>query len=428
MRLVVVNRMAGVETKLIMAPPRDPETLQNLTKAHLQAAALYWNGGTRVSHFKATTPHGVVINGHTYPTKAIVALAHELAGLGTLTSEQLAGKAARRHLQALGFPLANANQLERLQRKHVESGAAAMREFMEHAIAQKHIAEKLHATEWRVGIDGLWYSPRALRLNAYAAAGLPISHDLSKSEYDRYRAHLTALGFPVERAHKPERARTTPRCANDLRRAASALIECVDDADPLQILLDGTCYPAGTLLGLMPGAALSDQDLAAISEAGAVLRTAPDPLDLELGALAARSDLSTEVRREVTARIGQGRFRAALMQLHGGCLVTGIATPEVLRAAHIHRWKDCAETPEARLDPENGLLLTANLDALFEVGLIAFGDDGEIVISPRLDADARAVLGIHGGMRLASTPSDAQRAYLAKHRDRIRAMHGDETA
>ncbi|WP_434661481.1 HNH endonuclease signature motif containing protein [Paraburkholderia sp. A3BS-1L] len=411
-----------------MAPARDPETLQNLTREHLQAAALAWNSRQRAWDFKFTTPQEVVISGRRYPTKAIVALAHELAGLGTLTSKQLAGEAARRRLLALGFSLATGHSLEQIERKHVESGAAAMRESMKYAIAQKNIAEKPHATEWRVCIDGFWYSPHALRHEAYAAAGLTTNFKLSKSEYDRYRTHLTALGFRVERGRKPERARTTPRSASDLRRAAAALRGPVDDADPLQIVLDGIAYSAGALLGLTPGTAPSVQNLAAITEAGAVLRAAPDPLDRDLDALAARTDLPTEVRRAVTTRIGQGRFRAALMQLHGGCMVTGTSTPEVLRAAHIHRWTDCAVTPTARLDPENGLLLTANLDALFEVGLIAFGDDGEILISPRLDASAQAALGIHGGMRLASTPSAAQRAYLAMHRDRIRVTRINETA
>ena len=223
-----------------------------------------------------------------------------------------------------------------------------------------------------------------------------------------------------------------------LRRSAAALIDLANDAvnsestendaDPLQIFLDGLAYPASALLGLTPGAAPSDQDLAAIADADAVLRAAPDPLDHELDALAARSDLSTEARREIATRIGQGRFRAALIQLHRGCSVTGISTPEVLRAAHIHRWADCVDTPAARLDINNGLLLTANLDALFEVGLIAFEDEGGILISSRLDADAQTALGVHAGMRLIATPSAKQRVYLAKHRDRTRAMRVDGTA
>ena len=430
-----------------MAYARDPETLQNLTKEHLLAAAREWDSRGRVSNFKSKTPREVVISGRTYPTKAIVALAYELAGLGTLTSQQLAGKAARRCLQALGFalttadtvmpgpdPNSTADSLVRLQRHHVEEAAAEIRESMEFAIAQKYIAKKPHETEWRVGIEGFWYSPRVLRFYAYSAAGLSLDNDLSKSEYDRFRAHLEALGFPVRRRRTPVRA----RAAGDLRQAAAALIGLVDhaassdsaehDADSLQILMDGAVYPAGALLGLMRDTALSDQDFTAIADADAVLRAAPDPLDLELSALAERSDLSTEARREITARIGQGNFRSTLIRLHGGCSVTGISTPEVLRAAHIHRWVDCAETPAARLDPDNGLLLTANLDALFEVGLIAFDDEGGILISPRLDADAQVALGIHVGMRLGATPSAAQRTYLAKHRDRTRAMRVDETA
>jgi hypothetical protein len=421
-----------------MAYKRDPETLQNLTKEHLLVAAREWDSRGRVSNFKSKTPHEVVIGGRAYPTKAIVALAHELAGLGTLTSQQLAGEAARQRLHALGFRLATADDvapardpaadsLDRLQRHHVEAAAAELRENMAWAIAQKYIARKPHETEWRVGIDDLWYNPRALRVPAYAAAGMPIHHDISKIENQRYRTHLENLGFPVRRGRTPVRAPVRPRSASELRRAAAAIgrvadeattSEAEDPADPLQILLDGAVYPAGILLGLKPGMAPNDQDVAAIMEAGAVLRAAPDPLDRELETLATSSDLSTEARREVTARIGQGRFRAALMRLNGGCSVTGVSTPEVLRAAHIHRWADCTDTPAARLDPDNGLLLTANLDALFEVGLIAFDDEGSILISARLDADAQAALGIHAGMRLTVTPSAARRAYLAKHRDR----------
>lgn len=434
-----------------MAYARDPETLQNLTKEHLLAAAREWDSRRRVSNFKSKTPLEVVIIGRRFPTKAIVALAHELAGFGTLTSQQLAGEAARRCLQALGFELVTpdatapspepnspTDSLAWLQRHHVDEAAAEIRKSMEFAISQKYIATKPHETEWRVGIDELWYSPRMLRFYVYSAAGLSLDQAPSKSEYDRFRAHLEALGFPVKRGRTPVRARPTPWSAGGLRRAAVALIGLSDDVvssesaehdvDPLQILLDGAVYPAGALLGLMPDTSLSDQDFAAIADAGAVLRAAPDPLDLELDGLLVRVDLSTEARREITARIGQGRFRAALMRLHGRCSVTGIATPEVLRAAHIHRWVDCVDTPAARLDLENGLLLTANLDALFEVGLIAFDDEGGILISSRLDADAQAALGIHAAMRLMAMPSATQRAYLAKHRDRTRAMHVDQTA
>lgn len=137
-------------------------------------------------------------------------------------------------------------------------------------------------------------------------------------------------------------------------------------------------------------------------------------------ALAAREGLPTEASREIRARIGQGTFRTALLRLHGRCVVTGMTVPAVLRAAHIHRWADCTDTD--RHDPENGLLLSANLDCLFETGRIAFDDEGTMLVSPRLDADARASLGLREGLRLTDSPSPKQRTYLARHRERTREM------
>lgn len=421
---------------------RDPQTLQKLNLPHLKAAAAAWQAGERVAALKSTTPWEAQIDGHWYPTKAILALAHRHAGLGELTRETLAGEAARRRLRELEIPLRKAgaaapepeanNPIQVLQRRHIEAGAAAMR--VEFAITQKNIAYKPHETEWRIGIGDLWYSPRALRAYAFEAANeRPAAHSrMTAVEYQRFLQHIESLGFPVKRGRTPVRARTAPWRPGDLRQAAAALIglpaeappsnTAEEEADPLQVVLDGTAYPAAALLGLEAGTAPDHRELAAIREAGAMLRAAPDPLDCELSELATSTDLSTEARRAIIARIGQGSFRKALLKLHGGCSVTGVSTTAVLRAAHIHRWADCADTPAARLDPDNGLLLTANLDALFEVGLIAFSDEGDILISPQLDADAQQALGVHTGLRLALRPSAAQIVYLSRHRDRTRAM------
>jgi len=43
-----------------------------------------------------------------------------------------------------------------------------------------------------------------------------------------------------------------------------------------------------------------------------------------------------------------------------------------LKASHIKAWKDCTSTQE-RLDSNNGLLLCANHDALFDQYLISLG-------------------------------------------------------
>ena len=415
--------------------PRDPDTLQQITHSHLEAAASAWQAGERVAALKSSTPWEAQIAGAWYPTKAILALAHRHAGLGELTRDTLAGEAARRRLAALDIPLQRTGQQvasadnptwSRLLRQDVEAGAAALRQDMEHWIAMKQIASKPHETGWRVGIDGLWYGPYVLGSEACTVAGLRFERDMTPLEYAQYRAHLESLGFPVKRGRTPTRSQAGWK-PGELQAAAAGLVgtdrNATDvDGDPLQVLLDGLAYPAATLLGLPRGKAPSAQDLAAITEAGGALHAAPDPVDAALEALAGQSGMPTEVSRQVRSRIGQGRFREALLQLHGHCAVSGISTTAVLRAAHIHRWADCDGTPTARYDIDNGLLLAANLDCLFETGLIAFDDDGRILISPELDTTACEALGLNPEIRLAVAPSPGQRSYLAKHRERTRAM------
>jgi hypothetical protein len=73
----------------------------------------------------------------------------------------------------------------------------------------------------------------------------------------------------------------------------------------------------------------------------------------------------------IDARRGQGNFRDQLMaRWDNSCAVTGCNQPQVLRASHIKPWKKCSNAE--RLNPYNGLLLSANLDALFDRGLVSF--------------------------------------------------------
>ena len=81
-------------------------------------------------------------------------------------------------------------------------------------------------------------------------------------------------------------------------------------------------------------------------------------------------DLSeTEREAMIMARVGQGPFRDALIRRWGGCSVTGCGAHELLIASHIKPWSKCT-TPAERLGAANGLLLTPNLDKLFDRGLI----------------------------------------------------------
>lgn len=111
-----------------------------------------------------------------------------------------------------------------------------------------------------------------------------------------------------------------------------------------------------------------------------------------------KKDTETEALKK--ERRGQDKYRKRLEQLWDSrCAVTGISIPEVLRASHAKPWKDC-ETGRERLDPYNGFLLTANLDALFDKFLITFTSQGKIKISRSLCTDDLAKLGISQNMQL----------------------------
>lgn len=127
----------------------------------------------------------------------------------------------------------------------------------------------------------------------------------------------------------------------------------------------------------------------------------------------------TEVERLVRQRVGQNKFRDAMLDYWGGaCAVTGVAIPEVLRASHAKPWAECASDAE-RLDVFNGFLLSANLDALFDRFLISFDEQGELVIAPALAGQNLLPLGIAPGMKLRWVNSLHQ-PYLALHRARLR--------
>jgi len=140
----------------------------------------------------------------------------------------------------------------------------------------------------------------------------------------------------------------------------------------------------------------------------------PEPL-LEFEARVADLPRITEAERLVVQRVGQDVFRKSLIEYWGGrCPLTGLDQAELLRASHIKPWADCANDAE-RLDVFNGLLLAAHIDAAFDAALISFADDGTLIVSNRLTAQSRQVLGIREGLRLEGL-APRHSAYLGWHR------------
>ena len=141
----------------------------------------------------------------------------------------------------------------------------------------------------------------------------------------------------------------------------------------------------------------------------------PDAPLARFRAQTARLPQKTEAERLVVQRIGQQIFRDALIDHWGGCPITGITDPALLRASHIVPWAECEAAQ--RLDVHNGLLLSALWDAAFDAGLVSFADDGTVLASPELGAAARTALGIESTPRLYNL-RDTHRANLAIHRAR----------
>lgn len=106
---------------------------------------------------------------------------------------------------------------------------------------------------------------------------------------------------------------------------------------------------------------------------------------------------TTERHDLIKCRIGQGTFRQKLIGYWKACAVTGYKDTGLLVASHIKPWRAC--TNAERLNPFNGLLLTPNLDRAFDAGLITFGQDGLILLSPLLSNPGQ--LGIETGMRVS---------------------------
>lgn len=143
-------------------------------------------------------------------------------------------------------------------------------------------------------------------------------------------------------------------------------------------------------------------------------QTAQSTLTDDLKAILRTKYEPTTKEALVNARVGQGKFRLEVLKLWGNrCCVTGAMTLDAIRASHIKPWSE--STDEERLDPYNGLPLTANLDALFDAGLISFDETGVMIVSSKLSDDEREIFCVHDSS-LTKAPPRETAMYLAGHR------------
>lgn len=132
-----------------------------------------------------------------------------------------------------------------------------------------------------------------------------------------------------------------------------------------------------------------------------------------------KSSLDATTKKQlINARLGQGGFRDALVEIWGGkCALTGLDIEPALRASHIKAWQHSDN--RERLDASNGLLLAASVDALFDGYLISLDDDGSLLVSLDLKKRQLERIGLQQGSRVNLTAET--RAYLLDHRTRFEA-------
>lgn len=124
---------------------------------------------------------------------------------------------------------------------------------------------------------------------------------------------------------------------------------------------------------------------------------------------------TTDAGRTAIVRTAQGIFRRHLdRHWNQACAITGIQDRELLRASHIKPW--AASDTYERVDPFNGLLLSALWDAAFDQGLVSFSDEGSLLVSPALSA--RAVTALTEGRTIVVSVQDRHAPYLQDHRAR----------
>jgi hypothetical protein len=83
----------------------------------------------------------------------------------------------------------------------------------------------------------------------------------------------------------------------------------------------------------------------------------------------------------------------------------------MLRASHIRPWSK--SSTRDRLNPANGILLAAHIDALFDCGLISFADDGVMLVSAQIADDIKQ---FNLPDRLRREPTKAEKRFLPYHR------------
>ena len=121
-------------------------------------------------------------------------------------------------------------------------------------------------------------------------------------------------------------------------------------------------------------------------------------------------------------RVGQKFFRNAVLSSYNEqCCITGLPLPKLLVASHIVPWRDDKLN---RVNPRNGLLLSALHDKAFDAGIITLTDDLTVRVSNKQSVFSDQffvnAIGVFDGKPIrAPEKFSPDRKFLAYHRKHV---------
>lgn len=176
-------------------------------------------------------------------------------------------------------------------------------------------------------------------------------------------------------------------------RELADLIGRTDNSVALRLVNFAACDPAIHQKGMTGGidkcqpyfdAFVNDREKLAFESEQILARLQNTTIEQKYaGILDDVKDVKGEEReRIVKTRVNQNYFRLMVLANYDGkCALTGIDIPELLLASHIIPW---AKNKQERLNPCNGICLSALYDKAFDQGLMGFDSKYRAILSSRI--------------------------------------------
>lgn len=128
-----------------------------------------------------------------------------------------------------------------------------------------------------------------------------------------------------------------------------------------------------------------------------------------------RTDIGeTQKTQIINSRRGQGVFKAQVRQIERACRVTKVCNPRHLIASHIKPWSKSNDAE--KISGYNGLLLAPHIDHLFDKGLISFENNGNLILSKKIDREVLNQWAIDKVINVGTFRPE-QKLFLDYHRD-----------